>query len=155
MTITTAAPSGYRIEKVEQASDELVRKVAELTWACDRAAVRRVGAKPGLRTRASQLDLGAIDRKLIAEWAAIDPAGYRLDWVPSETHRGKGIGKWVKARMVERILREMPEARIIRTENPGSNAAMLAINVGMGFRPAWKEVLWQMPLADAQRYARS
>jgi GNAT superfamily N-acetyltransferase len=345
MTITTAAPAGYRIERLDPSSDELVRKVVELGWATDHAAVpedplrpfdaaaaqirmtstlwtqdrwivlsgddvvaqlaiwrslndnrhirnfwiavhpehrrrglakalwrtavdavgddegivvqvwtmsrvpaaeafaKRVGAKPGLRARTSQLHLDEIDRDLITEWAAIDPPGYRLEWVPSETpdalmdnvveairvmntmpredlqwedwkitpetvreqdrmrkgrgqerwmvlaideksgktagfteiyfdpripeilhqggtavepsHRGKGIGKWVKAKMVERILREMPKARHIRTENAGSNAAMLAINVGMGFKPAWEEVIWQMPLDDAKKYARS
>ena len=345
MTTTTAAPAGYRIEKFDPSNDELVRKLVELGWATDRAAVpedplrpfdaaaaqirmtstlwtqerwialsdrdvvaqlaiwrslqdnkhirnfwiavhpdprrrgiaralwrtavaaagdgegivvqlwtmsrvpaaeafaQRVGAKPGLRARTSQLDLGAIDRKLIKEWAAIDPAGYRLEWVGSETpdalmdnvveairvmntmpredlqwedwkitpetvreqdrmrkargqqrsmvlaidektgktagfteiffdprvpeilhqggtavepsHRGKGIGKWVKARMIEKVLREMPKAKHVRTENAGSNAAMLAINVGMGFKPAWEEVIWQMPLADARTYARS
>lgn len=344
MTITTAAPAGYRIEKAETFGDDLVRKIAELTWICDRAAVpedpdrpyeamaaqirmtstlwtqdrwlvwagedlvaqsgiwrslqdnqhirnvwisvhpahrrrgigralwraamdfigdadgvvvqvwtmsrvpaasafaERVGATAGLHMRTSQLDLAAIDRKLIAEWAKIDPAGYRLEWVPSDTpdaqmdnvveairvmntmpredlqwedwkitpetvreqdrnrkkrgqerwmvlaidgatgktagftevyidpripevlhqggtavepsHRGKGIGKWVKAKMIEKILREMPEARYIRTGNAGSNAAMLAINVGMGFKPAWEEVVWQMPLAEARKYGR-
>jgi GNAT superfamily N-acetyltransferase len=348
MTMTTAAPAGYRIEKLDTSNDELVRKVVELGWATDHAAVpedplrpfdaaaaqirmsstlwtqdrwivlssddvvaqlaiwrslndnkhirnfwiavhpghrrrgiaralwrtaiesveaegdadglvvqlwtmsrvpaaeafaERVGAKPGLRARTSQLHLREIDQTLIAEWAKLDPPGYRLEWLGSETpdefidnvveairvmntmpredlqwedwtvtadtvreqdrlrkqrgqqrsmvlaidektgktagftevffdpripeilhqggtavepsHRGKGIGKWVKAKMVERILREMPKARHIRTENAGSNAAMLAINVGMGFKPAWEEVIWQMPLADAKKYARS
>jgi hypothetical protein len=48
-------------------------------------------------------------------------------------------------------LRGLPEARYVRTENAGSNDAMLAINVGMGFRPAWEETIWQMPVADARR----
>jgi len=203
-----------------------------------------VGVKPGLRMRSSQLDLASIDRKLIAEWSALDPEGYRLEWVdsmetpdrlmpnvitayhtmntmpreglqwedwkttpeivreyerigrergqqrlmvlaiedatgetagyteifydpriPSVLHqggtavipayRGKGIGKWVKARMVERVLREMPKARYVRTENAGSNAAMLAINVGMGFKPAWEEVIWQAPVPDVRRAVES
>ena len=69
-------------------------------------------------------------------------------------YRGKGIGKWVKARMVQRALDELPEARYIRTGNAGTNAAMLAINVGMGFKPAWESVIWQIPLEDARRYVR-
>jgi len=69
-------------------------------------------------------------------------------------HRGKGLGKWVKARMAQRVLDELPEARHIRTDNAGTNAAMLAINVGMGFKPVWESVIWQIPLEDARRYVR-
>ncbi len=54
--------------------------------------------------------------------------------------------------MVEKILAELPEARYIRTENAGSNAPMLTINIKMGFRPAWENTIWQIPLADARRY---
>jgi mycothiol synthase len=71
-----------------------------------------------------------------------------------QEHRGKGIGKWVKARMAQRVLDELPEARYIRTGNAGTNAAMLAINVAMGFQPAWESVIWQIPLEDARRYVR-
>ena len=67
-------------------------------------------------------------------------------------HQGRDIGKCVKAMMVNRIIAEMPEARFIRTENAGSNAPMLAINVKMGFAPAWEDTIWQLALADAKRY---
>ena len=69
-------------------------------------------------------------------------------------HRGKGIGKWIKARMAQRALEELPEARYIRTDNAGTNAAMLAINVGMGFKPVWESVIWQIPVEDARRSVR-
>lgn len=207
------------------------------------AFAERVGAKAGLRLRNSQLDLLAIDRALIRKWAAIEPPGYRLEFIDGETpdhlldnvvtvirdgintmprealvmedwkitpetvrewermgrargqerrmaivlqestgasaaytelffdprvpsilhqggtatipeHRGKGIGKWVKARMAQRVLDELTEARYIRTDNAGTNAAMLAINVGMGFKPVWESVIWQIPLEDARRYVR-
>jgi len=67
-------------------------------------------------------------------------------------HQGRDIGKCVKSMMVNRILADLPKARFIRTENAGTNAPMLAINVKMGFRPAWEDTIWQMPLADAKRY---
>ena len=206
------------------------------------AFAERIGAKAGLRMRNSQLDLGTIDRALIDAWAAIDPAGYRLEWIGNATpdhlmdnvvtalraintmpredlqvedwkftpetmrewermtrargqehrmalaveestgasaaftdvffdprvpsvihqggtatipeHRGKGIGKWVKAQMARRLLEEVPQARYIRTDNAGTNAAMLAINVAMGFKPVWESVIWQIPLEDARRYVR-
>lgn len=206
------------------------------------AFAERIGAKPGLRMRDSQLDLRSIDRALMGTWAAIQPAGYRIEFIDGDTpdrlmdnvvtavraintmpredlkvedwkitpdtlreweritrargqehrmavviedstgasaaftelffdprvpsviyqggtatiqeHRGKGIGKWVKARMVQRVLDELPEARYIRTGNAGTNAAMLAINVAMGFKPVWESVIWQLPLEDARRYIR-
>ena len=203
---------------------------------------KRVGAKAGLHMRASQLDLAKIDRALMKEWAAIDPPGYRLEWVvgdipdglmkqaleafnainrmPREdlemedwkfteettrewertrkerglesylvlaiedatgaaagftdvvfdrrylhvihqggtavdkAHQGKGIGKWMKASMANKVLADMPQARFIRTDNAGTNAPMLAINDRMGFREAWWMDIWQMPLADAKAYGR-
>jgi mycothiol synthase len=206
------------------------------------AFAERVGAKPGLRMRNSQLDLGTLDRELIRTWAAIEPPGYRIEFIDGETpdhlmdnvvtairaintmpredlqmedwkitpetvrewermgrargqkhlmavvieestgasaaftelffdprvpsilhqggtatiqeHRGKGIGKWVKARMAQRVIDELPDARYIRTDNAGTNAAMLAINVAMGFKPVWESVIWQISLEDARRYGR-
>jgi mycothiol synthase len=206
------------------------------------AFAERMGAKPGLRTRNSQLDLRTIDRALIQTWAEIEPPGYRIEFIAGETpehlmdnvvtairainsmpredlqmedwkitpetvrewdrmsrargqehrmavvieestgasaaftelffdprvqsvlhqggtatipeHRGKGIGKWIKARLAQRALDELPEARYIRTDNAGTNAAMLAINVAMGFKPVWESVIWQIPLEDARRFVR-
>lgn len=233
------------IEHIEKEVETRTDKPLLLeSWSTDRipagfAFANSIGATPGLRARSSQLDLAAIDRAKVREWASIDPAGFHLEWlddvtpdrlmpnvitaqhtmntmpreglqwedwkvtpeiirewerlgeergqkrvmviaiddatsetasfteifydprVPSVLHqggtatvpkyRGKGLGKWVKAQMIERVLRDQPQARYIRTENAGSNEAMLAINVGMGFRPAWEEVIWQLPVAEAKR----
>jgi GNAT superfamily N-acetyltransferase len=47
-----------------------------------------LGATPGLPMRINQLDLRGVDRARVAEWARLDPAGYRLvridDRVPAE-----------------------------------------------------------------------
>lgn len=206
------------------------------------AFAKRLGAKPGLNNRTSQVELAAVDRAMVAEWSKIDPAGYRLAWVdtaytPEElvpnvlvayetmntaprddlqiedwkmtaellrdfertgqaasrqrrlllaiaegtgetagytevaydprvphvvhqqgtavvpAHRGHGVGKWVKARMVERVLSEWPAARLIRTGNAYSNAPMLSINDRLGFTVAFSVMVWQLPIADARRYA--
>lgn len=50
-------------------------------------------------------------------------------------HRGKAIGRWVKAVNALRVLDSKPEARFIETWNDGTNRWMLAINTDMGFRP--------------------
>src|SRR5437773_12109374 len=67
-------------------------------------------------------------------------------------HRGRGIGKWVKAAMLERVLGEWPDARYIRTGNASVNAPMLAINTRLGFRHAWDGALWEASVADLRAY---
>ncbi|HET9410457.1 MAG TPA: hypothetical protein VFO75_01115 [Candidatus Dormibacteraeota bacterium] len=48
--------------------------------------------------------------------------------------RGRGLGKWIKAAMLEHVHRLHPEALWVSTNNAGSNAAMLGINTALGFR---------------------
>jgi mycothiol synthase len=42
---------------------------------------RAMGATPGLEMKTNQLDLRAVDRTKVSVWAAITPAGYRLERV--------------------------------------------------------------------------
>jgi mycothiol synthase len=85
-----------------------------------------------------------------------DPAIPHLIWqqgtavIPS--HRGHGLGKWLKAAMLERALRDWPKARIVRTGNADVNAPMLAINTRLGFKPSWAESIWEVGIADARAY---
>jgi GNAT superfamily N-acetyltransferase len=71
----------------------------------------------------------------------------RRRWVASQgdtgvdtAHRGRGIGRWLKATNARRVLVERPEVEYIETLNADANEAMLAINRAMGFRPV---ALWQ------------
>jgi GNAT superfamily N-acetyltransferase len=59
-------------------------------------------------------------------------------------HRNLGIGRWLKAAMLQRLLRERPEVRYVTTGNAGSNRPMLAINVALGFRPHVIGGYWQL-----------
>lgn len=51
-----------------------------------------------------------------------------------QIERGRGLGKWLKAEMVTRIMEMFPEITYISTGNADSNAPMLSINHRMGFK---------------------
>ena len=63
-------------------------------------------------------------------------------------HRGRGLAKWVKAVMLERLRLEAPRVERIRTDNAFSNAAMLAINDRLGFKVISKRIDWQAEVGD-------
>lgn len=67
-------------------------------------------------------------------------------------HRGHALGKWLKAAMIDRILRERPEADHIRTGNADSNDAMLGINRELGFKPYIARTAWQVRVERVQAY---
>jgi len=48
--------------------------------------------------------------------------------------RGRGLGKWLKAAMLQHVRRVHPEATTVETGNARSNDPMLAINHALGFR---------------------
>lgn len=70
-------------------------------------------------------------------------------------HRGRGIGKWLKAAMLEQLLEERPAARRVLTGNADANAPMLAINRRLGFAPHLTETEWEVPLDRIERYLAS
>jgi mycothiol synthase len=65
-------------------------------------------------------------------------------------HRGRGLGKWLKAAMTLRILDEFPGVRWVITMNAGSNDAMLAINRQLGYRVHAVTTTWQMATGKLQ-----
>ena len=67
-------------------------------------------------------------------------------------YRGRGLGSWLKAAMIEKVLRERPEVKRIRTGNAQSNAPMLAINFQLGFKPVASDYNWQVGLDKVQAY---
>jgi GNAT superfamily N-acetyltransferase len=68
------------------------------------------------------------------------------------TYRNKGLGRWLKATMMKKILEERPQVEFIRTRNANSNAPMLKINNEMGFQPYSSIAAWQVKLDQVENY---
>ncbi len=95
-----------------------------------------------------------------------DLAGFtEINWNPSQPavvwqggtavwpkYRNQGLGRRLKAAMLEKVLRDRPQVEYIRTENADSNAAMLKINQELGFRPYYSETTWQVPVDQVRAY---
>ncbi len=70
-------------------------------------------------------------------------------------YRNKGLGRWLKAAMLDKVLKERPQVKYVRTGNADSNAAMLKINNELGFKPYIAETLWQVELQKVKDYLYS
>ena len=69
--------------------------------------------------------------------------------------RNHGLGRWLKAAMLDKILQERPQVKFIRTGNADSNAAMLKINFELGFKPYVSKAIWQIEVAQVQAYLQA
>jgi GNAT superfamily N-acetyltransferase len=67
-------------------------------------------------------------------------------------YRNKGIGRWLKAAMLEKVLKERPEVNYVRTGNADTNATMLKINNELGFKPYMANALWQVEIDSVLKY---
>jgi len=77
-------------------------------------------------------------------------ASWQWSTVVMPAHRGRGIGRWMKAAMWQRLRRTEPEVTALQTGNAASNAHMLAINNEMGFGPTHLTGCWQADLEVLQ-----
>lgn len=68
--------------------------------------------------------------------------------------RRQGIGRWLKAAMIGKILRERPEAQFILTSNADSNESMLKINHALGYKSYLSKCVWQVELDTVNQYLR-
>lgn len=67
-------------------------------------------------------------------------------------YRNRGLGSWLKAAMIEKMLGEHPEVKRIRTWNAQENAPMLMINEQMGFRPHHAVFTWEVSVDRVRAY---
>ena len=73
-------------------------------------------------------------------------ASWQWTTVVLPAHRGRRIGRWLKAAMWQRLRASEPEVTGLQTGNAASNAHMLAINTEMGFKPTHLMGCWQTDL---------
>ncbi len=86
-------------------------------------------------------------------WTPNNPAVlHQGDTGVQSAYRGHGLGKWLKAAMLARVLPELPGVAYVRTGNADSNGPMLAINHALGFRPRMAETWWELDLDTLERY---
>jgi GNAT superfamily N-acetyltransferase len=70
-------------------------------------------------------------------------------------YRNHGLGRWLKAAMLDKVLREHPEIILVRTGNADSNAAMLKINNELGFKPYISTTVWQVEINQVEKYLQN
>jgi GNAT superfamily N-acetyltransferase len=70
-------------------------------------------------------------------------------------YQNRGLGRWLKAVMLEKVLRERPQVKRVRTGNAQSNAPMLKINTEMGFKPYRAHTEWQVEITKVEDYLTS
>jgi mycothiol synthase len=66
--------------------------------------------------------------------------------------RDRGLGRWLKAAMLDHALREWLQIRFVRTGNADSNAPMLKINRQLGFKPYLSRTIWQTEIGKIEAY---
>ena len=64
--------------------------------------------------------------------------------------RNRGLGRWLKAAMLKKVLRDRPTVKRVRTGNAGSNAPMLRINHELGFKLYKSSTVWQVGVGQVQ-----
>lgn len=79
---------------------------------------------------------------------------YQADTGVKPEYRGNRLGRALKAMMLERILKECPQAKRIQTLNASSNSYMLSINDALGFKLYTETIAWQLEIGTLQRYIK-
>ncbi|RIH84302.1 Acetyltransferase (GNAT) family protein [Calidithermus terrae] len=135
----------------------------------DRLEMEDVKVTPQMLRQVEQMQLAAGGQRwtyFVREKATGRFAGYtEVTWNPHRPDllqqqgtgvfpgfRGRGLGRWLKAAMIQKVLAERPGVSKIRTGNADSNAPMLKINRALGFKPYLSRTTWQVGLGEVRAY---
>ncbi|ACY98064.1 MULTISPECIES: GNAT family N-acetyltransferase [Thermomonospora] len=171
--LVAAGPSGYRLTRWTGAvSDELAmelamakRAMADLSLAGPGGGSFRwdaVRVREMAEAVAARGDLLYTVAALYGPTSAPRIAGFTEVVVPSAAperalqydtavvpeHRGRRLGIWLKAAMLQWLRTERPEVREIETDNADDNSHMLAVNEELGFRHQRDYLDYQADTAD-------
>ena len=80
---------------------------------------------------------------------------WNWDTAVDSRHRNKGLGRWLKAMLIQRVVGAYPDLERVDTFNAGSNEPMLEINLEMGFEPIHVANAWQGELATVRERFRA
>ncbi|SEF59479.1 Acetyltransferase (GNAT) family protein [Thermomonospora echinospora] len=80
--------------------------------------------------------------------AAAPERALQYDTAVVPEHRGRRLGIWLKAAMLEWLRAERPDVREIETDNADDNSHMLAVNEELGFRHQRDYLDYQADTAD-------
>jgi GNAT superfamily N-acetyltransferase len=128
----------------EQKTPELVRQFEKMTLS---AGNQRWTAY--LRTRENG-DFAGLTELM---WHPSRPHLARQGWTGIHpSFRRRGLGRWLKAAMLEKLINERSEVQYVRTGNANSNAPMLRINEELGFHSYLAWSVWQVKLDSVLRY---
>lgn len=83
------------------------------------------------------------------------PMAFQEETVVLPAHRGYGLGKWLKAAMLRKLIEERPETQFVETGNATINAPMLAINQALGFRPVVEFHRYEIGVEEVHALRRS
>jgi GNAT superfamily N-acetyltransferase len=75
---------------------------------------------------------------------------WQWETVVHPDHRNRGLGRWLKAANIVKVVEERPLMDRIDTWNAGSNEPMLNINIEMGFKQLLVTDQWQGDLETAR-----
>lgn len=67
-------------------------------------------------------------------------------------YRNRGLGRWLTAAMLDKVLRDRPQVAVLRTGNVDANAPMCKINQALGFKPYLVDTVWQVATAQVADY---
>jgi GNAT superfamily N-acetyltransferase len=144
--IDPAHQGAFRLEPPMLSVDQ-IRSLERVILAqgSERRALVAIHESSGAVAGFTEMGFEAARPALAQQWTTVVRPG----------HRGRGLGKWLKAAMLERMLAERPGVEEVRTANAATNEPMLAINRALGFKPYIGGTGWQVPVSRLRDYLSS
>lgn len=175
-SLAAAAPSGYEAVVLDgPVPDDLVEAYAELTHSMNDAprddltmedavfSPERVRLwEEGVAKRGHLLWTVIARSTATGELAGFNQLVIRTDWPEvvenadtgvTRAHRGHGLGLWIKAVNLLRVLDGLPEAVCVETWNAASNEHMLRVNHRLGFACEHRWEMWEVSASSLEAEA--